>query len=123
MKKLSDVLSKEVVNKIVCNKLNTKVNNLENKIPNATSLIHLNQCNTYKQNLEKKMMIKKLDVDKETSDVSGLVIITVLNTKIVEVENRIRDVTGLETISVLNTKIGEVENKIPDHSICIYFDS
>ena len=123
MKKLSDVLSKEVVNKIVCNKLNTKVNNLENKIPNATSLIHLNQCNTYKQKLEKKMMIKKLHVDKETSDVSGLVIITVLNTKIVEVENRIRDVTGLETISVLNTKIGEVENKIPDHSICIYFDS
>ena len=32
----------------------TNVNNLENKIPDATVLIHINQYNTDKQNLEKK---------------------------------------------------------------------
>ena len=36
------------------NTLEAKVNNLENKIPDATSLIHINQYNTNKQNLEKK---------------------------------------------------------------------
>ena len=54
-KKLSDILSKEVVKKTVCNKLNTKVNNLENKIPGATTMIHINQYNTDRQNLEKKI--------------------------------------------------------------------
>ena len=48
-------MSKEVVKKIVCNKLNTKINNLENKIPDATSLICINEYNRDKQNLEKKM--------------------------------------------------------------------
>ena len=32
-----------------------KVNNLENKIPDATTLIYINQYNTEKQNLEKKI--------------------------------------------------------------------
>ena len=31
------------------NALNTTVNNLEKKIPDATTLIHINQCNTDKQ--------------------------------------------------------------------------
>ena len=41
--------------------LKTKVNNLERKIPDATTLIHKNQYITYKQNLEKKLelLIKK----------------------------------------------------------------
>ena len=55
------------------------------------------------------MLIKKLLV-------SGLVITTVLNTKIGEVEKNIPDYNGLVTITVLNTKIREVENKIPDDS-------
>ena len=37
--------------------INTKVNNLENKIPVVTTLIHTNQYNTGKQNLEKKLKI------------------------------------------------------------------
>ena len=37
------------------NTLNTKVNRLEKKNPDPTTLIHMNQYNTYKQNLEKKM--------------------------------------------------------------------
>ena len=53
LKKLS-VVSKETVKKTVYNKLNTKVNNLENKIPDATTLIHISQYYTYKQSLKKK---------------------------------------------------------------------
>ena len=45
------------------NALNTTVNNLEKKIPDATTLIHINQCNADKQ---KKTIQKKVgDADKE----------------------------------------------------------
>ena len=47
-------MSKEVVKKTVHNKLITEVNNLEKKDPGATTLIHIYQCNTNKQSLEKK---------------------------------------------------------------------
>ena len=49
LKKLSDVIDNEVVKKAKFNTLNTKVNNLEKKIPDATTLIHINQYNTDKQ--------------------------------------------------------------------------
>ena len=42
LKKLRDVVSKEVV-KQMYNKLNMKVNNLDNKIPDVTILIHINR--------------------------------------------------------------------------------
>ena len=38
----------------ICSKLDTKVIKLNTKIPDATTLIQINQCNTDKQNLEKK---------------------------------------------------------------------
>ena len=41
-KKLSDVVDKEVVKNSKFNTLKIKVNNLENKIPDATTLIHIN---------------------------------------------------------------------------------
>ena len=37
------------------NTLKTKVNNLEKNIPGATTLDHTNECNTDKQNVEKKI--------------------------------------------------------------------
>ena len=53
LKKLSDAVSKEVLKKTVYNKLN----NLENKIPDATTLIHINQYNTDKQSdVDKKKL-------------------------------------------------------------------
>ena len=55
LKKLSDVVHKEAVKDIVYNKLNSNINNLENKIPNASTLIQINQCNSDKQILEKKL--------------------------------------------------------------------
>ena len=54
------------------------MNNSDTKIPNATSLIHINQYNTDTQNLEKKIP--------HTSSLE-----TVHNTKIGEVENKISD--------------------------------
>ena len=54
LKKLSDVVDNEVVKNTKFSTLKTKINNLENKIPDATTLFHINQCNTGKQNLAKK---------------------------------------------------------------------
>ena len=54
LKKLRDVVDNEVVKNIKFNTLKTKVNNLEKKIPDATTSVHINQCHTDKQNLDKK---------------------------------------------------------------------
>ena len=54
LKKLSDVVSMEVVKKTVYIKLNMNINNLEKRIPDAAILIHINQFNTDKQSLEEK---------------------------------------------------------------------
>ena len=59
-------------------------NSLEKKNPDAAKLIHINQYNTDKQNLEKKIG----DADQKIPDTSGLVTTTVLNTKVNEVENK-----------------------------------
>ena len=48
LKKLSDVVDNEVVKNSKFNTLNTKVNDLEKKISNATSIVYINQYNTDK---------------------------------------------------------------------------
>ena len=57
---MSDMVDNTVVKNTKFNTLKTKVNILGKKIPDATILIHINQYNTDKQNLEKKleMLIK-----------------------------------------------------------------
>ena len=92
MKKLSDVVDNEVVKNAKFNTLKEKVNNLNQKIPDATTLIYMNQYNTDKQNLEKK---------------------------IGHADKKIQDTSGLVTSTDLNTKIGEVENEVPDHATYI----
>ena len=57
MKKLSDAVDNEVAKKTKFNTLNTKVNNLDKKITDATTLIHINQYSTDKQNLDKKKLL------------------------------------------------------------------
>ena len=79
LKKLIDVVDNEAVKNTKFNTLKIKVNKLEKKIPDATTLIHINQCNTDKQNLEKE----NGDFDKKILDMGGLVTATVLNTKII----------------------------------------
>ena len=83
-KKMIDVLRKEVIEKTKYAKLNSKVNNLKNKNPDASTLVYMNQYNTDKQGLENKIE----NVDKKTQGVSSLVTNTNFNTKISEVENR-----------------------------------
>ena len=58
---LNDVVDNDVVKNTKFNTLKTKVNNLDKKIPDATTLIHINQYNTEKQKLEKNIV----DVDKK----------------------------------------------------------
>ena len=57
---MSDMVDNAVVKNTKFNTLKTKVNSLEKKILDATILIHINQYNTNKKNLEKKleMLIK-----------------------------------------------------------------
>ena len=54
LKKLINVVDNEFAIITKFNTQNAKVNNFDKKIPNATILIHINQYNTDKQNLEKK---------------------------------------------------------------------
>ena len=61
LKKLSDAVANEVVKNTKFNTLKTKVNSFEKEVPDATTLIHKNQYNTDKQNLEKKIE----DIDKK----------------------------------------------------------
>ena len=53
-KKLSDVVDEEVVKNTKFKTLNMKLNNLEKNVPVDSTLIQTNQCNTEKQNLQKK---------------------------------------------------------------------
>ena len=66
LKKLSYVVDNKIVKNTKFNTLNTKVNSLEKNIPDATTLIHINQYNRDKQNLEKKIGY----VDKKIQDTS-----------------------------------------------------
>ena len=50
MKKLSDVVHKEVAKATQFNTLMTTVNNFKKKITDATTLIYINQYNTDKKN-------------------------------------------------------------------------
>ena len=77
LKKLSYVVDNKVVKNTKFNTTKTKVSNLEKKILDATTLIHINQYNTDKQNSEKTIR----DVDKKSPDPNGLVTTTVLNKK------------------------------------------
>ena len=99
MKKLSDVVNKQVMKNTKLYTLKPKENNLEKKFPEANTLIHINQYQTDKQNLKKKLkMLKK-------TNTIGLVITTVLNT----------NTNCLVKKTYYHTKIGEIEKKITDH--------
>ena len=54
MKNVSDVVDIEVVKNKNSKTLETKLNEFENKILDATTLIHINQYNTDKKTLEKQ---------------------------------------------------------------------
>ena len=103
LKKLSDVVDNKVFKNAGFNTLKTKIDNLEKKIPDATTLTHINQYNTDKQNLEKEIE----NVDKKIPDVSGLVTTTVLDTKFSELENKIPDHANYITTQEFNKLTAE----------------
>ena len=112
-KKLSNLGNNEVVKNRKFNTLKTKVNNLEQKIPDGTTSVHINQYNTDKQNLQKKngrCWLKKLPYT------SGLVEYDCFEyKKSVKLKKKLQKTNSLITATVVNPKISEVENKIPDH--------
>ena len=63
LKNLNYVVDNKVVKNTKLNTIETKLNNLDKKIPDATTFIGINQYNAAKQNLENKtgeeMLIKK----------------------------------------------------------------
>ena len=64
LEKLSDVIDNKVVKNTKLNTLKTKVSNLENKIPDETTLIHIYQYKADKQSLENKIgeIVKKYSI-------------------------------------------------------------
>ena len=107
LKKVSDAVKNGIVKKTNLYTLKTKVNELDNKIPDAIPLIHINQYYSNIQNLEKNIG----NVDKIIADISGLVITTVLNTKINEVKNKIPVVSDLGKKTSYSDEILEIEGK------------
>ena len=61
LKKLSGVVANQVVKNTKFSILKTKINSFGKKVPDTTTLIHINQYNIDKQNLEKQIG----DVDKK----------------------------------------------------------
>ena len=70
LKILSHVVDNEAVKNTKFNTVKTKVNNLDKKIPDWTTLICINQCNTDKPNFENKIGY----FDKKIQDSRGLVL-------------------------------------------------
>ena len=56
LKKLSDLVANKVVKNAKFNTLKKKIKSLEKKVPDATTLIHINQYNKDKQMLDKKIV-------------------------------------------------------------------
>ena len=54
LRKLNDVVGTQVVKNTTFTTVKTRVNKLDKKISDPTTLIHINQYNKDKQNLEKK---------------------------------------------------------------------
>ena len=87
--------------------LKKKVNNWEKKIHDSTTIIHINQYQTDKQDIEKRLQI----LIKKIPGVSGLVTTIVLITKIGEVDNKILDVSGLFNKTDSHANISDIRKK------------
>ena len=107
LKKISDAVDKQVTKNTKFNTLKRKVNKLDKEIPDPTILYHINQYNTDKQSMEKKIV----DVDKKIPAVSGLVTKTVFNRNISEVQNKILNVSGSVEKANYDAKTSGIEVK------------
>ena len=87
-KKLSDVVNRKVVKNTKFNTPKTKVNNLEKKNPDSTTLLWISEL-----------------------EVSGLVTTTILNIKISEIENKIPNISDLIKKEDQHAEISDIEGK------------
>ena len=87
-KKLSDVVNRKVVKNTKFNTPKTKVNNLEKKNPDSTTLLWISEL-----------------------EVSGLVTTTILNIKISEIENKIPNISDLIKKEDQHAEISDIEEK------------
>ena len=121
LSKLSDVVKKDVYNKLVTKvnsidtsgfvlktKYDTDKSELENKIPDTIGLVKKTDYNTKITKIEGKI-----------PDISKLATKTALTT----VENKIPDVTNLVKKTDYNTKVTEIENKLNNHNHDKYIDT
>ena len=98
---LSDAVKNDIVKKDICN---TKIKNIEDKIPDITDLA---------PNTTPNAQIN--DVQNKIPSITILATTTALNAKINKVKNKIPKITNLDTTAVFTA----VENKIPNHGKCI----
>ena len=117
LSKLSNVVKNDFVKKTVYDKLvakvnnidtlvkktdyNTKITEIEDKIPDSISFGKKTDYNT-----------KITEMEGKIPDISGLAIKTVLTT----VENKIPSIGGLVKKTDYNTKITDIENKLNNHN-------
>ena len=98
LSKLSYVVKNDVVKKDICN---TKIKNIEDKIPDITNLATNTTLNA-----------KISEVKNEIPSITNLATTAALNAKINKIKNKIPNVTDLAT----TTALIPVENKIPNVS-------
>ena len=98
LSKLSNVVKKDVVKKT---DYNTKITEIEDKIPDRSSFVKKTDYNTKITEIEGKVL-----------DISGLATKTPLTT----VENKIPSINGLVEKKDYNTKITDIENILNNHN-------
>ena len=126
LSKLSDVVKNDVVRKTEYNKIVTKfdnidttnfvkknkyekdgsdfedkINKIDKKIPDVTSLVKRTDFNT-----------KIIEIEGKIPSITGLA----TNSELTAVENKIPNVSSLVKKTDYNTKISDIENKVADHN-------
>ena len=119
LSELSNVVKNDVVKKTVYDKLVAKVDNID-----TSGLVKKTDYNTKITEIEDKIpdtsgLVKKTDYNTEITeikdkipDISGLATKTALTT----VENKIPSISGLVKKADYNTKITDIENKLNNHN-------
>ena len=119
LSKLSHVVKNDAVKKTVYDKLVAKVDNID-----TSSLVKKADCNTKISEIEDKIpdtsgLVKETDyntkvteIKDKSPDISGLARKTALTT----VDNKIPSISGLVKKTDYNTKITDIENKLNNHN-------
>ena len=124
--KLSNVVKNDVVKNIEYNKLVTKVDNID-----TTNFVKKNKYEKDGSDFEDKInkidkkipdvtsLVKKTDFNTKVTEIEGKIPrITGLatNSELIAVENKIPNASSLVKKTDYNTEISEIENKVSDHN-------